>query len=150
MQVASGGLISGQRVILNIKIWNMLCSKGSVHYLSIRGFGKKVGMQKKWRKLGGQKRHVLRYFKRFFLSNLNFMNIAKSNKKFLKYFLGDVNIDDKSSPNFTFMRPIRFWDPKYGSFSSFAFFFYRNKFLSGTPDSKWWTFPENSHRNRIE
>ena len=56
------GLISGQKVILNIKIWKMLCSKGSVHYLSIRGCGQKVGMQKKWRKLWGQKRHVLRYF----------------------------------------------------------------------------------------
>ena len=39
-----GGLISGQRVILNIKIWNILFSKGSVHYLSIRGFGEKVGI----------------------------------------------------------------------------------------------------------
>ena len=64
------------------------------------------------------------------------MNIAKSNKKFLKYFLGDVNIDDKSSPNFTFTRQIRFWDPKYGSFSIFAFFFYGNEFQLGTPDNK--------------
>ena len=78
------------------------------------------------------KKARFKIFQAIFLSNLNFMNIAKSNKKFLKYFLGDVNIDDKSSPNFTFTRQIRFWDPEYGSFSSFALFFYRNKFLSGT------------------
>ena len=38
------------------------------------------------------KKARFKIFQAIFLSNLNFMNIAKSNKKFLKYFLGDVNI----------------------------------------------------------